>query len=97
MLHKHDFSSACGVHLHSRRHIGKGVYYMRVICKGLQVGDEWESWTHRGTLTCTEIISVGDSRGVYPDPADAKDALIEAHFKDSSYREDINYIPLISF
>ena len=65
MLHKHDFSSACGVRLHSRRHLGKGVYYMRVVCKGLQVGDEWESWTHRGTLTCTEIISVGDSRGVY--------------------------------
>ena len=48
-------------------------------------------------MTCTEIVSVSDSRGVYPGPADAKDALIEAHFKDASYRKDIYYIPLISF
>lgn len=97
MLHKHGFSSSCGVHCLSRKHLGKGLYYMLVVCKGLQVGDEWESWTHNGTLNCVEIISISDSRGVYVNPEDAKDALIEAHFQDPSFRKDVPYTPLISF
>ena len=97
MLHVHGFDPSKGPHLHARKHLGEGIYYQRVICKGLQVGDEWRSWTHKGTLECVEIISISDSKGIYASPEEAQDALIEAKFKDPSFNDQIQYIPLTKF
>lgn len=94
MLYSHTSNPNMGIHLHARKHLGKGLYYQRLICKGLQVGDLWDSGTHPGcTLVCTKIISVNDSHGVFTNPEDAIGALVEAEFQDNSY-QGLPYLPI---
>lgn len=95
MLYSHTSNPNMGIHLHARKHLGNGLYYQRVICKGLEVGDEWDSGTHNNrTLVVTNIISVNDSKGVFTNPLDAVGALIEAEFQDKGYMKGVPYEPI---
>ena len=75
-----------------RKHQGKGVYFQRGICKGIEVGDNFESQTAVGIkFKVCEIKVLRDAKGQFKDAEDAKMSYYEAVLVDETYREGVPY------
>lgn len=74
----HTPKSAGKVDIFQRTHLGGGRYFMRLNCKGLQVGDTVNSMNY--DFTCDKIIVNADLNGVFADNQDPEMAYFEAEF-----------------
>jgi hypothetical protein len=99
MLQKHlQYSSSQNL-LYQRRYLGKGRYYQKGICRGIQEGDEFISFTSPGSppLVVDKIISRCDSKGKFRNPEHSKEALYEAELYDLTFDPQLGYIPQAGF
>jgi hypothetical protein len=88
MRHVKEQKKDCKVFLYERKYEGNGVYFQRGICKNLQVGDEWASFTDPKTvLQVVEVESISDSQGKWDNPEDGKKSLFKAKFYDPNFVE----------
>lgn len=83
MEHSHLWNGSKGVNIYRRSYLGDGRYYQRGTCKDIKEGDTFNS---RDTiLRVDKIISIGDSKGRFSNPDDAKNALYEAELVDDTF------------
>lgn len=96
MLHTKLNSKDSKVFLYERKYEGDGNYHQRGICKGIQAGDEFASYTDPKTvLQVVSVDSMGDSKGKWNNPEDGKNSLFSGTFYDPNFVEHgANYVGL---
>ena len=88
MEFKHMVDGSNEIHIYKRKYIGGGRYYVRGICKGIKEGDTMvDRWNY--VFNVDKIISIKDSKGVFENPDNAKDALFEVEMVDPNYNPNI--------
>jgi hypothetical protein len=99
MLQEHLLNGSNQNFLYQRRYLGKGRYYQKGICKGIQEGDEFITFTspNSSPLIVDKIISRCDSKGKFRNPEHSKEALYEAELHDPTFDPQLGYIPQAGF
>ena len=87
MVHTHQRSRGT-ILQYARQYLGEGKYWIRGICKGIQVADEWISVLDpKTTLQVVTVDLVKDSLGKWNNPEDGKNSLFEGTFYDPNFIE----------
>lgn len=96
MEHTHDQQGANGINIYERSYLGGGIYHQRGTCKGISVGDTFNSrMCPKTTLTVKEIITLTDDKlGKWNNPEDAINCLYEAKMSDPDFINNPNYSPI---
>ena len=90
-IHEHSHKNFKNMLL-ERKHLGKGVYFQRGICKGIQVGDFFVSTTAaQMKFKVAEISILRDAKGVFENKKDSEMSYYEAKIVDESFSENIPY------